>query len=371
MRLLFFPGGSYIGGLEIVTLSLMQELQSRGHPCFAVVSGWNNGVYPSKLSAAGIPNQAIKLGRLHLRRPLLNFLGLANFPKASGQLRTVIREFQPDVAILTGIESALTAFHILAPDLPKMLHVHDVPNSHWRRWTGRHVIARTSGIVCVSDFIRNMVVAATQDALPVTTVHNGVPLVGAVQHAPYPKMRIGIIGQLIPRKKHDVLIDAISLLAPEERAQLEVRIYGANATDYGRAMRRKINMLGLEDCFRWMGFVSAQSEIYCDLDIVAAPAVDEPFGTTVLEAGSWGLPVIVARSGGFPEIVLDKETGLLVEPNNARSLAAGISMLLDPSMRCEMNERARHHINHSFGESQAAVKFMRAVEYAVGRKRGA
>ena len=38
-----------------------------------------------------------------------------------------------------------------------------------------------------------------------------------------------------------------------------------------------------------MGFVSSQAVIYQNLDVVVAPAVDEAFGMTVAEAGSYGL----------------------------------------------------------------------------------
>src|SRR5665213_1941598 len=64
MRFLFFAGGSYIGGMEIVTLTLMKELRAQGHECFAIVSGWNDGRYPAKLAEAEIPHVSLKLGRL-------------------------------------------------------------------------------------------------------------------------------------------------------------------------------------------------------------------------------------------------------------------------------------------------------------------
>ncbi len=40
---------------------------------------------------------------------------------------------------------------------------------------------------------------------------------------------------------------------------------------------------------------------------------DEPFGLTVPEAGSYGLPVVAARSGAFPELIEDEHAGLLFE----------------------------------------------------------
>src|SRR5690349_3652370 len=102
MRLLFFPIGSYIGGLETVTLGLMRELQAQSHPCYAVVSGWNDGRYPAMLTQAGVPHRSIKLGRFYLKKPSWTLDGLANLPRAYRQLRETIAEFRPDVMVLTG-----------------------------------------------------------------------------------------------------------------------------------------------------------------------------------------------------------------------------------------------------------------------------
>lgn len=93
-----------------------------------------------------------------------------------------------------------------------------------------------------------------------------------------------------------------------------------------------------------MGFVSSQVEIYGDLDVVMAPAVGEAFGLTALEAGGWALPVIAARSGGFPETVIEGEAGLLVEPNDPADLARALQLLLrGPTERQRLGRNARRH----------------------------
>jgi len=59
MRLLFFAGGSYVGGMETVTMHLMAALRAKAHDARAIVSGWNDGVYlverlltPNRISIA-------------------------------------------------------------------------------------------------------------------------------------------------------------------------------------------------------------------------------------------------------------------------------------------------------------------------------
>src|SRR5262249_28770373 len=54
----------------------------------------------------------------------------------------------------------------------------------------------------------------------------------------------------------------------------------------------------------------------------------EGFGIVYLEAGAFGLPVIGSRSGGVPDAIIDGETGLLVEPDDAEGLARILVRLL-------------------------------------------
>ena len=70
----------------------------------------------------------------------------------------------------------------------------------------------------------------------------------------------------------------------------------------------------------------------------------ETFGIAALEAMSAGRPVIVARSGGLGEIVVDGKTGLVVPPGDSAALAAAIEQLLeDPATREQMGKAAALH----------------------------
>ncbi len=68
----------------------------------------------------------------------------------------------------------------------------------------------------------------------------------------------------------------------------------------------------------------------------------EPFGIVVIEAMAGGSPVIAARVGGIPEIVVDGETGLLVPPGDAAALRAAMARLIDSAdLRQAMGQAAR------------------------------
>ena len=62
-----------------------------------------------------------------------------------------------------------------------------------------------------------------------------------------------------------------------------------------------------------------------------------------------GLPVIGARVGGIPELVLEGETGLLVEPDDPAALAAALdSLAVSPQRREALGLRGRERVAESF-----------------------
>jgi colanic acid/amylovoran biosynthesis glycosyltransferase len=89
--------------------------------------------------------------------------------------------------------------------------------------------------------------------------------------------------------------------------------------------------------------------------IFAAPGVrtqagaEEGLGLTLLEAQSMGLPVVGFASGGIPEAVMNRRTGLLSREHDTDALARDLTTLLrDHSLRVRMGGAARQHICRTF-----------------------
>ena len=130
-----------------------------------------------------------------------------------------------------------------------------------------------------------------------------------------------------------------------------------------REMEAKVAALGLRDRFRFLGFRRDASELVQAFDIVAAPSHVEPFGLASLEAMAAGRPVVASRVGGIPEIVRDDLDGILVPSKDPKSLADGISRLLDdPRQRAAMGERGRRRAEEEFGMRGHAEAMHRVYE---------
>src|SRR5262249_53118490 len=75
----------------------------------------------------------------------------------------------------------------------------------------------------------------------------------------------------------------------------------------------------------------------------------EGFGIPIAEAGACGVPAVVARRGGMPEVVEDGKTGFIVEPANVDALANAIIKLFDDEpMRQRMGQAALQRVKDHF-----------------------
>jgi glycosyltransferase involved in cell wall biosynthesis len=89
---------------------------------------------------------------------------------------------------------------------------------------------------------------------------------------------------------------------------------------------------------------------YARAGIFVFPSIwHEPFGIPVIEAMAAGLPVVATRAGALPEVVVDGETGILVDRGDTQGLAAAIRKLLsDPQLRARMGNAGRERVQRLF-----------------------
>lgn len=107
--------------------------------------------------------------------------------------------------------------------------------------------------------------------------------------------------------------------------------------------------LGMVDHVRFVGNVPRQelAELYRASDVVSVPSVDrsEAFGMVYVEAMACGKPVVASRLPGVRTVVVDGETGLLVEPNNVQAVADAVGRLLAaPEEAQRMGKAGARHV---------------------------
>ncbi len=157
---------------------------------------------------------------------------------------------------------------------------------------------------------------------------------------------LGVVAQLIPRKGHGILLEAMpGLLA--EFPELRLICFGKGPLE--GQLRASIALLGLNEQVRLAGFRGDLSKILGCLDILVHPAFREGLGVSLLQASSAGVPIVACRAGGIPEAVRDGVNGLLVPPGDSAALGAAIARLLrDPDLAKRMGEAGQRLVQREF-----------------------
>lgn len=109
--------------------------------------------------------------------------------------------------------------------------------------------------------------------------------------------------------------------------------------------------LGISDRVDFAGNMSS-SDVRKQLelsDIYLSSSISEGISNAVLEAMAMGLPVVSTRAGGMDEVIIDQESGILINPYSASQIADALKFLIDnPEVRNEIGERARKVIENNF-----------------------
>ena len=95
-----------------------------------------------------------------------------------------------------------------------------------------------------------------------------------------------------------------------------------------------------------------RARLFAQHSIEAASGDSEGTPVSILEAGASGLPVVSTRHGGIPDVVLDEETGMLVEEGDVAGMARRMLRLLrDPALAARLGGEARRRVSSHFSAS--------------------
>jgi phosphatidylinositol alpha-mannosyltransferase len=179
-------------------------------------------------------------------------------------------------------------------------------------------------------------------------IPNGVDLDRYAQAEPFEELRDGtlnilFVGRFEERKGLSHLLKAYHRL---RKRHVDARLLVIGDGPKRREYRRFVGLRGIRDV-EFLGRVSDDDKVryFASADIFCAPNTgQESFGIVLLEAMAAGVPIVASDIHGFKNVVQRNVQGLLVEPRNARALAAGLYALArDPDLRHEMGEAGRAH----------------------------
>ena len=141
------------------------------------------------------------------------------------------------------------------------------------------------------------------------------------------------------------IFDLVEMLAEHKDEYLGKLILDIGGGMYEEEkLKRFISDNKMEDILRFHGWLSGEgkTDIFNLADAYILPSYTEGVPISILEAESYGLPVLSTTVGGIPEIVADRENGLLFEPGNKQQMKIAIDALMqDKELRISMAERSK------------------------------
>jgi glycosyltransferase involved in cell wall biosynthesis len=194
-------------------------------------------------------------------------------------------------------------------------------------WAARHA----AGLITVCQSLKDSLTALGGDADKIQVLRNGVEL---AQFRPMDREAIrrefGLtgptlvsVGALIPRKGHDLVIQALRDLP-------HVTLVIAGEGPERINLESLASRLGLAGRVRFLGQLAHEqlAPLYNAADISVLASSSEGWANVLLEAMACGTPVVATNVSGTPEVVQAPEAGLLVGNRTSAEIAAAIRRLL-------------------------------------------
>lgn len=166
-----------------------------------------------------------------------------------------------------------------------------------------------------------------------------------------PEPNILFLGRLNERKNPKLLLEAAADLR-NDFPNLKVVLAGDGNTKECLAQAR---VLGIDDRVFVCGWVDgkAKHDLMSQAQIFCLPSNNEGLPMSILEAMSYGLPVVSSAVGGIPQLIEDGKDGFLFEPNDKDALKMILSRLLvDISLRKEIGNNARKKVVENYSIEQ-------------------
>jgi len=359
-----------VGGYEMLTRDIVEELTARGHEVHVLTARGRQldsapRVYQVFNYSLDDKDAIFRGGRKLTPAELFkhHVFDMTTYRN----VRRVVRRLHPDLIIADNLYMASVAPLLAVRDMPCPVLAHAADK--WliyqlRDWgmvlgpqTGlRSVVVRAvralvqrplahgvrlDGIITVSDFIRRIYAGAGFPQDRMETGYLGVDTRNMTPGSPYTlhnPVRLVFAGGLWEGKGPQVAVSALRLLGDMPGLpQFHLDVFGEGAEGFKQYLAGEIRTAGVETQVTFRGFVEMDALVktLTGSDIFIFPSIwDEPFAIMPLLALGCGLPLVATRAGGTAEGFVDGETALLIEPNDPQALAGAIARLVQDEALC-------------------------------------
>jgi glycosyltransferase involved in cell wall biosynthesis len=299
------------------------------------------------------------------------------------RLSRVLKQMSPAVIHAHdhhGLALAVLALSIAAPSpRPRLVAArreeHRLTHNSFSRWQ----LSEVDCVIANCEAIRNIVVAEGVPRSRTTVVHEGVDVdrvakmeaadVHGAFYLPHGAPIVGHVAPLVPQKGQRHLIDAAALVVREVP---DARFVIVGEGEMREALEKQIREKHLERHVFLAGFRSNPIEMTKGFDVFAMSSVTEGMCTALVDAMAAGKASVATTVGGIPEVMVDGETGYLVEPRDDKAMAEKlVKLLTDEPLRRLMGQAAERRARERFTVERMVDETIAVYEQLAGTRRAA
>lgn len=326
MKIMYCITSSSWGGAQLHVLELCQDQINRGNEVTFVVG--NKGPLLNKISKiAGV--------KVILLPQLVRKISPVNDIKAIINLRKIIKQENPDIVHLHSSKAGtLGRIASIGLNSKVIFTVHgwaftEGINSKLKKIIYKYIeksISRfTDLFICVSAYDKKLGIekGVLNSKTSVEVIHNGSPEPdkGKVNFSVHFPIRLVMIARFSPQKNQVDLIKAVKDL-PKDKYQLTFVGDGSTL----KSCKKLTESLGLNQNIKFLGFKDDVTEELIANDVYLLITHYEGLPISIIEAMSYGLPVIASDVGGNSELVINDQNGYLVD--NVKEITNSITKLI-------------------------------------------
>lgn len=355
----FFNGNKTWGGGEKWYFDMACRLKKHNYKVIAVAS--TQSALLVKLRLNSIPTLSVKLKNLSFLNPV-TLVRLFLFFRRTG-IKTVIINLSSDLKV-AGIAAKLAGVKKIIYRRGSAIPIR---NTFLNRCIFKHLI---TDVVANSEETRRTILQNNPNIIDVSKIHviyNGIDLEDFDKSNSAPVeipeggyFVIGNCGRLSPEKGQHHLIELARMLKGKGK---RFKILIAGDGKLKEELRQSAIDKGVEDHIVFLGFINNLESFYKSIDLFILTSKWEGFGFVLVEAMSYQKPVIAFDIKSTAEIIVNNDTGYLVENENVQELCdKTLKLMLDQELRIRMGERGKQRVEEMFTMKKALEK----VEELIG-----
>jgi len=352
------------GGAERVVADLAANLQAAGTYNVVFLPANGEGWLAQQLAGSGVAIEHFRLDA-----PLS--------PRCAREIATAFRRHQVEVA--HSHEFSMAVYGAWASWLAGVPHVITMHGSRYyagrlqRRAALRAAMAHAHQVVAVSHQLADRLSA---DLLVrrsrIAMVSNGVRHEVASRTTVRNELGLGLddrllvaIGNLYPVKGHQVLIDALAMIAGRHPA---VHLAIAGRGELADELTARARDLHLAERVHFLGLRSDVAAILAAADVFVQPSLSEGLPLALLEAMFAGRAIVASDVGEVGAALAHGDAGVLVPPGDVSALASALDAVLTNPLRArELGDRARRRADAEYDVSHMVGRYAAIYERAVAR----